>query len=100
MMKMKILSALVLLSMLLGTNMIPFSRLSCYKKVLKDHNCHSIPEGVASLRRIDGNLQDHFWEGQSCEMICYCNFSELLCCPKDIFFGPKISFLIPCNNQL
>ncbi|XP_050801380.1 scrapie-responsive protein 1 [Gopherus flavomarginatus] len=100
MMKMKILSALVLLSMLLGTNMMPFSRLSCYKKVLKDCNCHSIPEGVASFQGIDGNLQDHFWEGKSCEMICYCNFSELLCCPKDIFFGPKISFLIPCNNQL
>ncbi|XP_025058192.1 scrapie-responsive protein 1 [Alligator sinensis] len=98
-MKMKILSAFVLLSMLLGANLMPSSRLSCYKKLLKDRNCHNIPDGVANLRQIDGSLQDHFWEGEGCEMICYCNFSELLCCPKGIFFGPKISFVVPCNRE-
>ncbi|XP_006273432.1 scrapie-responsive protein 1 [Alligator mississippiensis] len=98
-MKMKILSAFVLLSMLLGANLMPSSRLSCYKKLLKDRNCHNIPDGVSNLRQIDGSLQDHYWEGKGCEMICYCNFSELLCCPKGIFFGPKISFVVPCNSE-
>uniref|UniRef100_A0A8D0L967 Stimulator of chondrosis 1 n=1 Tax=Sphenodon punctatus TaxID=8508 RepID=A0A8D0L967_SPHPU len=79
--KMKILSALVLLSTLLGANFMPSSRLSCYKKMLRDRNCHNIPEGAASLQPIDENLQDHFWEGEDCEMVCYCNFSVLLCCP-------------------
>ncbi|XP_060634686.1 scrapie-responsive protein 1 [Anolis sagrei] len=96
--KMKILSPLLFLSLVLGTNATPSVRLSCYRKILKDHNCHNIPPGVASLRPIDGHLQDHFWEGKGCEMVCYCNFNELLCCPKDIFFGPKISFVIPCNS--
>ncbi|XP_066488998.1 scrapie-responsive protein 1 [Tiliqua scincoides] len=95
---MKVLPTLLFLSMLLGVNMIPPGYLSCSQKVLKDRNCHRIPEGAASLRPIDGSLQDHFWEGKGCEMVCYCNFNELLCCPKDIFFGPKISFVIPCNN--
>ncbi|NXG28698.1 SCRG1 protein, partial [Dromaius novaehollandiae] len=96
---MKMVSALWLLSVLLGTHTVPSPHLSCYKRALRDHSCHSIPKGVANLRRIDQSLQDHFWEGKGCEIICYCNFNELLCCPKDIFFGPKISFVIPCNSQ-
>ncbi|KFV82161.1 Scrapie-responsive protein 1 [Struthio camelus australis] len=96
---MKTVSALLLLSMLLGTHTVPSPRLSCYKRALRDHNCHSIPEGLANLRQIDQSLQDHFWEGRGCEIICYCNFTELLCCPKDTFFGPKISFVIPCSSQ-
>uniref|UniRef100_A0A670ITV2 Stimulator of chondrosis 1 n=1 Tax=Podarcis muralis TaxID=64176 RepID=A0A670ITV2_PODMU len=74
--------SLILCPFLLGTNPTPSGRLSCYRKILKDHNCHRVPEGVASLRPIDGLLQDHFWEGKGCEMVCYCNFNELLCCPK------------------
>ncbi|XP_069100517.1 scrapie-responsive protein 1 [Pleurodeles waltl] len=96
---MKLPLAVLLLCVLLGAGATPASRLSCYKKILKDRNCHNIPEGVEDLRPMSGNLQDHFWEGKGCEMVCYCNFSELLCCPKDIFFGPKISFVIPCNKQ-
>uniref|UniRef100_A0A8C5KN86 Scrapie responsive gene 1 n=2 Tax=Jaculus jaculus TaxID=51337 RepID=A0A8C5KN86_JACJA len=89
----------VSLTLLLGTHAMPSNRLSCYRKILKDRNCHSLPEGAAHLTQIDENVQDHFWDGKGCEMICYCNFSELLCCPKDVFFGPKISFVIPCNNH-
>ncbi|XP_078533805.1 scrapie-responsive protein 1 [Lissotriton helveticus] len=96
---MKLPLAVLLLCVLLGASATPASRLSCYKKILKDRNCHNIPEGLGDLRPMSGNLQDHFWEGKGCEMVCYCNFSELLCCPKDIFFGPKISFVIPCNSQ-
>ncbi|KAE8629896.1 hypothetical protein XENTR_v10000631 [Xenopus tropicalis] len=88
---------IVLLITIVGISATPTSRLSCYKKILRDRNCHNIPEGVDSLTPIHGNLQDHFWEGNGCEMVCYCNFNELFCCPKDIFFGPKISFVIPCN---
>ncbi|NXC41580.1 SCRG1 protein, partial [Penelope pileata] len=96
---MKMLLALLLVSALLGAHTVPSRRPLCYKRALKDHSCRSIPEGTASLRRIDGSLQDHFWEGKGCEMICYCNFKELLCCPKEIFFGLKISFVIPCNSE-
>ncbi|NXC75372.1 SCRG1 protein, partial [Anhinga anhinga] len=96
---MKMVSALLLLSTLLGTPAVPSRRPSCYKRALKDSNCHNIPEGMENLRQIDDGLQDHFWEGKGCEVICYCNLKELLCCPKDIFFGPKISFVIPCNIQ-
>ncbi|KAG8504615.1 Scrapie-responsive protein 1 [Galemys pyrenaicus] len=70
------------LSLLLGVQAMPASRLSCYRKALKDGNCHNLPEGVADLTQVDGNVQDHFWDGKGCEMICYCNFSELLCCPN------------------
>uniref|UniRef100_H3AA38 Stimulator of chondrosis 1 n=2 Tax=Latimeria chalumnae TaxID=7897 RepID=H3AA38_LATCH len=96
---MKLVSLFLLVIMLLGVEAIPSNRLSCSKKMLKDRDCHNIPEGVDHLRPIARNLQDHFWEGEGCEMVCYCNFSELLCCPKDVFFGPKISFVIPCNHQ-
>ncbi|NWS20710.1 SCRG1 protein, partial [Pachyramphus minor] len=97
---MKTFSALLLLTTLVcGTLTVPSHRHSCYKRALKHHNCHSIPEGMENLRQIDDSLQDHFWEGKGCEVICYCNLNELLCCPKDIFFGPKISFVIPCNSQ-
>ncbi|NXI90151.1 SCRG1 protein, partial [Psophia crepitans] len=96
---MKMVSVLLLLSTLLGTPAAPSRRPSCYRRALRDHNCHSIPEGMENLRQVDDGLQDHFWEGEGCEVICYCNLNELLCCPKDIFFGPKISFVIPCNSQ-
>ncbi|KAG9479923.1 scrapie-responsive protein 1 [Eleutherodactylus coqui] len=77
----------------------PVGRLSCYKKILRDRNCHNIPEGVEDLLPLNRNLQDPLWKGAECEMVCYCNFNELLCCPKDIFFGPKISFVIPCKTH-
>ncbi|KAJ8000626.1 hypothetical protein DPEC_G00182320 [Dallia pectoralis] len=82
-----------------GSDAIPSNRWSCYKKVLKDRNCHHIgfSNGVAALRPID-SLQNHFWEGKTCDTVCYCNFRELLCCPRDVFFGPKISFIIPCKT--
>ncbi|NXC93390.1 SCRG1 protein, partial [Certhia brachydactyla] len=95
---MKLASVLLLLSTLLGTPAVPAQRPSCYKRALKDHSCHTIPESQENLRHVDG-LPDHFWEGKSCEVICYCNLNELLCCPKDIFFGLKMSFVIPCNSQ-
>ncbi|XP_030735084.1 scrapie-responsive protein 1 isoform X1 [Globicephala melas] len=98
-MKFIVLAVTVGLTLLLGVQAMPANRLSCYRKILKDRNCHNLPEGVADLTKIDVNIQDHFWDGKGCEMICYCNFSELLCCPKDVFFGPKISFVIPCNNH-
>ncbi|NXD56060.1 SCRG1 protein, partial [Corvus moneduloides] len=94
-----VLVLLLLLSTLLGTPAVPSQRPSCYKRALKEHSCHTIPEGQENLRHVDDGLQDHFWEGKGCEVICYCNLNELLCCPKDIFFGPKISFVIPCNTQ-
>ncbi|KAM4810093.1 scrapie-responsive protein 1 [Rhinophrynus dorsalis] len=94
---MKIAQVAILLIAILGISATPTSRLSCYKKILRDRNCHNIPEGVDNLRPLDGNLQDHFWDGKECEVVCYCNFNELLCCPKEIFFGPKISFVIPCD---
>uniref|UniRef100_A0A8C3C7C0 Stimulator of chondrogenesis 1 n=1 Tax=Cairina moschata TaxID=8855 RepID=A0A8C3C7C0_CAIMO len=97
--KMKTFSALLLLSTLLGAHTAPSRRPSCYKRALKDHNCHGIHEGTENLRQIDGSLKDHFWEGKGCETVCYCNFKELLCCPKEIFFGPKVSFVIPCNSE-
>ncbi|KAI6069848.1 Scrapie-responsive protein 1 [Aix galericulata] len=95
---MKTLSALLLLSTLLGAHTAPSRRPSCYKRALKDHNCHGIHEDTENLRQIDGSLKDHFWEWKGCETVCYCNFKELLCCPKEIFFGPKVSFVIPCNR--
>ncbi|XP_065764297.1 scrapie-responsive protein 1 isoform X1 [Muntiacus reevesi] len=98
-MKFTVLAVAIGLTLLEGLQAMPANRLSCYRKILKDRNCHSLPEGVADLTKIDVNVQDHFWDGKGCEMICYCNFSELLCCPKDVFFGPKISFVIPCNNH-
>ncbi|XP_077158593.1 scrapie-responsive protein 1 [Paroedura picta] len=96
---MKSLSILLSLSMFLSANLTPSGHLSCYRKLLRARDCLRISEEMTSLRPIDGSLQDHFWEGKGCEMVCYCNFSELLCCPKNIFFGPKISFMIPCNSS-
>ncbi|XP_069048832.1 scrapie-responsive protein 1-like [Lepisosteus oculatus] len=92
-------AVLAILVGLLAVGAIPSSRLSCYKKVLEDRNCHNIPNGIELLRPIDNALKNHFWEGKGCEIVCYCNFRELLCCPRDVFFGPKISFVIPCNSQ-
>ncbi|NWR14547.1 SCRG1 protein, partial [Emberiza fucata] len=96
---MKMLWVLLLLSSLPGTPAVPAQRPSCYRRPLPERSCHSIPAGRDSLRRVQDALPDHFWEGKGCEVICYCNVNELLCCPKDIFFGPKISFVIPCNSQ-
>uniref|UniRef100_A0A8C9EKL9 Stimulator of chondrogenesis 1 n=1 Tax=Pavo cristatus TaxID=9049 RepID=A0A8C9EKL9_PAVCR len=87
---MKMLLVLLLLRALLGAHTVPFRRPSCYKRVLHDHSCHSIPEGMESLRRVDESLQDHFWEGEGCETICYCNFKELLCYPYSQHFATKI----------
>ncbi|KAG8453825.1 hypothetical protein GDO86_000449 [Hymenochirus boettgeri] len=72
----------VLLIAILGIRATPTNRLSCYKKILSDRNCHNIPEGLDSLTPLNRNLPDHFWDGTDCEMVCYCNFNELLCCPK------------------
>ncbi|GCB72221.1 scrapie-responsive protein 1-like [Scyliorhinus torazame] len=96
---MKRLIVSLLLSSLFLTQAMPADRLSCYKKLLKGRSCHNIPDGTEHLRPIDKGLVDHFWAGNDCEIVCYCNVQELLCCPKDIFFGPKISFVIPCNSQ-
>lgn len=81
-MKLMVLVFTIGLTLLLGVQAMPTNRLSCYRKILKDGNCHNLPEGVADLTEVDVNVQDHFWDGKGCEMICYCNFSELLCCPK------------------
>ncbi|XP_062850832.1 scrapie-responsive protein 1-like [Trichomycterus rosablanca] len=75
---------------------IPQNRLSCYKKVLKDSECPNV--GQDRMRRID-SLQNHYWEDNDCTVVCYCNFRELLCCPRQIFFGPKISYVIPCKTS-
>ncbi|NWI15755.1 SCRG1 protein, partial [Crypturellus soui] len=96
---MKMASALLLLSALLAARAVPAPRLACYKRALGGHGCGSLPQAVATLRPVDQSLQDHFWEGEGCDTICYCGLSELLCCPKNIFFGPKISSVIPCNSQ-
>ncbi|KAK1791970.1 hypothetical protein P4O66_013202 [Electrophorus voltai] len=71
---------------------------SCSRKVLKDQDCRSIPSKLEKMRPMD-SLQYHYWEGNHCDTICYCNFRELLCCPRNVFFGPKISFVIPCKTS-
>ncbi|XP_035275017.1 scrapie-responsive protein 1-like [Anguilla anguilla] len=96
-MKPSVVAAILLLG-LLTSDAMPSSRVSCYKKVLKDRNCHHVANGIDLMRPID-SLQNHFWEGNKCDMVCYCNFNELLCCPRDVFFGPKISFVIPCKTR-
>ncbi|XP_045572567.1 scrapie-responsive protein 1 isoform X1 [Salmo salar] len=99
-MKPLLIAAILLVGLLaMGSEAIPSNRWSCYKKVLKGRDCRNvgISNGVANMRPID-SLQNHFWEGNKCDMVCYCNFSELLCCPRDVFFGPKISFIIPCKT--
>ncbi|XP_023370687.1 scrapie-responsive protein 1 [Otolemur garnettii] len=97
-MKFLVFAVIIGLPLLLRIQAVPVNRLSCYRKILKDRNCHSLPEGMPDFTQLDANVQGHFWDGKGCEMTCYCNFSELLCCPKDTFFGPKISFVIPCND--
>ncbi|XP_048852625.1 scrapie-responsive protein 1-like [Brienomyrus brachyistius] len=95
-MKISLVAAILFVALLTG-DATPSNRLSCYKKVLKNRDCHNIANGIDMLRPID-SLQNHFWEGSKCDVVCFCNFSELLCCPRDVFFGPKISFVIPCKN--
>ncbi|NXO77490.1 SCRG1 protein, partial [Sitta europaea] len=97
-MKMVSVLLLLLLGTLLGIPAAPSPRPSCHKRALGEHDCHTIPQSK-HLRHVDDGLRDHFWAGEGCEVICYCNVNELLCCPKDIFFGPKISSVIPCNSQ-
>ncbi|XP_054059924.1 scrapie-responsive protein 1 [Rissa tridactyla] len=94
---MRMVPALVLLSSLLSVPAVPSRRPACSRRALGDLRCHDIPQ--ENLRQIQAGLRDHFWAGQGCEEICYCLQGELLCCPKGIFFGPKISFVIPCNDQ-
>lgn len=68
--------------LLLGLHMrdaIPSNRWSCYKKSVKDRNCHGA--GLDSMRPID-SLQNHYWEGNECDVVCYCSLHELLCCPR------------------
>ncbi|KAJ8407462.1 hypothetical protein AAFF_G00273190 [Aldrovandia affinis] len=96
-MKSSVVAAILLVGFLTSYAM-PSSRVSCYKKLLKERNCHNVANGIDLMRPID-SLQNHFWEGNKCDMVCYCNFNELLCCPRDVFFGPKISFVIPCRNR-
>ncbi|XP_072533253.1 scrapie-responsive protein 1-like [Salminus brasiliensis] len=96
-MKALLLVAILLLGLHAG-HAVPSSRWSCYKKVLKDRNCHNVAIGLETMRPI-GSLYNHYWDGNSCDMVCYCNFSELLCCPRDVFFGPTISFVIPCETS-
>ncbi|XP_043917655.1 scrapie-responsive protein 1 [Protopterus annectens] len=79
---MKTSSVAVLLVMLLGVNAVPSSRLACYKKMLTDRNCHNVAEGIQQIKPISADFQDHFWDGKGCEIACFCNFSELFCCPK------------------
>ncbi|KAG9344174.1 hypothetical protein JZ751_012658, partial [Albula glossodonta] len=79
-MKPSVVAAFLLVG-LLTCEAMPSSRVSCYKKVLKDRNCHNVANGVDLMRPVD-SLQNHFWEGNRCDMVCYCNFSELLCCPR------------------
>ncbi|XP_041964554.1 scrapie-responsive protein 1-like [Alosa pseudoharengus] len=95
-MKAVLIAALLLLG-LYNSHAVSLNRWSCNKKVLKDKNCHDIASGMGQMRPID-SLQNHFWEGKKCDVVCYCNFRELLCCPRDMFFGPKISFVIPCKD--
>ncbi|NXJ69193.1 SCRG1 protein, partial [Rostratula benghalensis] len=96
---MRMVPALVLLSSLLAVTAIPSQRSACSRRALGGLHCHSLPQDTLSLRQIQPGLQDHFWAGQGCEEICHCHQDELLCCPKDIFFGSKISLVIPCNGQ-
>ncbi|XP_066534290.1 scrapie-responsive protein 1-like [Hoplias malabaricus] len=94
---MKVLLLVVILLVLHAVDAVPSNRWSCYKKFLKDRNCHNIDSGSERMRPID-SLQNHFWEGNSCDSVCFCNFKALLCCPRNVFFGPKISFVIPCET--
>ncbi|KAF7710074.1 hypothetical protein C0J45_1271 [Silurus meridionalis] len=78
--KMKVLIITVIL--LLGLDMgqsIPSKRLSCYKKTLRDRKCNDL--GLERMRPID-SLQNHYWEGNDCDIVCYCYPLELLCCPS------------------
>ncbi|NWY49491.1 SCRG1 protein, partial [Chionis minor] len=93
---MRMVPALVLLGSLLGA---PAGRPACSRRALGHPGCHGIRRDAENLRQIHDGLPDHFWEGQGCEVVCYCSRDALLCCPKDIFFGARISFVIPCNGQ-
>ncbi|XP_053357466.1 scrapie-responsive protein 1-like isoform X2 [Clarias gariepinus] len=75
---------------------IPSNRWSCYRKKVKDRNCLDV--GPERMRPIE-SLKNHYWEGNECDIVCYCNLLELLCCPRTVFFGSKISFVIPCKTS-
>ncbi|XP_018591284.1 scrapie-responsive protein 1-like isoform X2 [Scleropages formosus] len=98
MMNVSKLSVILLLLGLLACNAIPSNMWSCNKKMLKERDCHSLA-GVGDLSPIE-SLHGHFWGGDRCDTVCYCNFRELLCCPSDVFFGPRVSFVIPCQKGL
>ncbi|NXU51288.1 SCRG1 protein, partial [Turnix velox] len=87
---MKTLMVLVLLSSLLCALAAPI----CSRRALGNLSC---PQ--ENQRQIQAGLKDHFWAGQGCKEICYCHQRELLCCPKDVFFGYKIASVIPCDQQ-
>ncbi|KAL4640511.1 scrapie-responsive protein 1 [Arapaima gigas] len=91
-----LLLSVLLLAALLPGDAIPSNLWSCNRKMLKERDCHSVTGG-AELRAIE-SLHGHFWEGNKCDTVCYCNFRELLCCPSDVFLGPQISFVIPCQT--
>lgn len=58
-MKFTVLAVAIGLTLLLGVQAMPANRLSCYRKILKDRNCHSLPEEMlADLTKIDVNVQD------------------------------------------
>lgn len=79
--KMKVLLIVVVLLLVLhhACDAIPTNRWSCYKKLVKDRNCRDT--GLERMRPID-SLENHYWEGNECDVVCYCNHLELLCCPR------------------
>ncbi|XP_046733550.1 scrapie-responsive protein 1-like isoform X3 [Silurus meridionalis] len=94
-MKVLIITVILLLGLDMGQS-IPSKRLSCYKKTLRDRKCNDL--GLERMRPID-SLQNHYWEGNDCDIVCYCYPLELLCCPRAVFFGSKISVVIPCETS-
>lgn len=78
--RMKVMVIVVVLLLGLHTGAaIPSNRWSCYKKTVRDRNCHEI--GPGRMRPID-SLQNHYWEDDECDVVCYCNLFEMLCCPR------------------
>ncbi|KAF2978612.1 hypothetical protein EK904_010604 [Melospiza melodia maxima] len=84
---------LLVLSWVPGAPAVPAQRRSCHKRLLREHSCHSVPAGTDSLRHVHHALPHHFWEGKGCQVICYCNLNELLCCPKNRFQPVKMGMI-------